>query len=103
MEDVQDPLARWDALCSRDRSSREATMEVINQEVLRRAEGIGPLSPGAATCPSQAADLNDMLARILMFSKRCPFGDVREKCSGILQSVQVRRFSVSFYYFVIFV
>ncbi|XP_048105891.1 sestrin-1 isoform X1 [Alosa alosa] len=88
MEDVSDLVARWDALGSHDPSSREAAMEVISQEVLRRAEGIGPLSPGAATCTSQAADLNDMLARILMLAKRCPFGDVREKCAWILQNVQ---------------
>lgn len=95
MEDVRDTLARWDALGSRDPSSREAAMEVISQEVLRRAEGIGPISPGAATCPGHAADLNDMLARILMLAKRCPFGDVREKCAWILQSVQVRRSPVN--------
>lgn len=89
MEDVRDTLARWDALGSRDLSSREAAMEVISQEVLRRAEGIGPISPGASTCPSHTGDLNDMLARILMLAKRCPFGDVREKCAWILQNVQV--------------
>ncbi|KPP77461.1 hypothetical protein Z043_103110 [Scleropages formosus] len=89
--DVEDSEGSWEALGSRDPVSREAAMENIRQEVMRRVQNTGPAqenpsSPGAAgTCPS---DLNHMLARLLMLSQRCPHADVREKCAGTLQSIQ---------------
>ncbi|XP_030628720.1 sestrin-1 isoform X2 [Chanos chanos] len=89
---VQDAAARWDALGSRDASSRDAAMENIHQEVMRRVEGIGPIpkapSSPPATATGLASDLNNILARVLMLSKRCPYSDVREKCKRILKSVQ---------------
>lgn len=89
----QDATARWEALGSRDARSRGTAMEHISQEVMRRVESIGPIP---ATIPSPLAtaghptsDLNDILARLLMLSKRCPFDDVRERCVWLLQNVQV--------------
>ncbi|XP_036405413.1 sestrin-1 isoform X1 [Megalops cyprinoides] len=89
--DIRDSAGRWDALGSKDVSSREEAMENIRQEVMRSVENIGPMNevlsaPGSpAVSPS---DLNDVLARLLMLSKRCPYADVREKCARVLQSVQ---------------
>ncbi|XP_072299282.1 sestrin-1 isoform X1 [Eucyclogobius newberryi] len=92
--EVQDheSLGRWDGLSSRDASSRDAAMDLIQQEVLRKVEAIGPLpapvpSPPASGCP-QRSDLNDILAHLLMLSKRCPFRDVRERGIHLLQTVQ---------------
>lgn len=95
MDDQEDQEAagRWDALGSRDASSRDAAMEHIRQEVMRKVESIGPMpvsepSPPAGTGQT-TSDLNDVLARLLMLSKRCPFVDVKERCLWLLQSVQV--------------
>lgn len=89
----QDSLGRWDGLSSRDASSRDAAMEHIQQEVLSKAEVIGPIPAPAVSPPAsgspQRSDLNDILAHLLMLSKRCPFEDVRERSLHILQTVQV--------------
>ncbi|XP_075354619.1 sestrin-1 isoform X2 [Mycteria americana] len=86
---------RWDGLCSRDAATRAAALDTIGQAVLRRSETIAPV---AAVPPSRAADgllvpaardgLSEVLARLLMLSKRCPFPDVREKSEAILSEVQ---------------
>ncbi|KAM6367054.1 sestrin-1 isoform 1-T1 [Alca torda] len=86
---------RWDGLCSRDAASRAAALDNIGQVVLRRSETIAPV---AAVPLSRAADgplvpaardgLSEVLARLLMLSKRCPFPDVREKSEAILSRVQ---------------
>ncbi|GAA6228781.1 sestrin-1 isoform X1 [Lates japonicus] len=88
----QESLGRWDGLGSRDISSRTEAMDNIHQEVMRKVEAIGPIP---ALVPSPLAsgsapniDLNDILAHLLMLSKRCPFEDVRERCARLLQSVQ---------------
>ncbi|XP_067097409.1 sestrin-1 isoform X1 [Osmerus mordax] len=94
MEDQEDQEAagRWDALGSRDASSRDAAMEHIRQEVMRKVESIGPMPVSEPSTPSgtgqTTSDLNDVLARLLMLSKRCPFVDVKERCLWLLQSVQ---------------
>jgi len=91
--DVRDSAGRWDALASRDSSFRQSAMELIHQEVMRKIENIGPIpdpqssSPPAMDAPS--SDLNSLLAHVLMFSKRCPYEDVRKKCICLLQKVQV--------------
>ncbi|KQK85577.1 hypothetical protein AAES_39203 [Amazona aestiva] len=87
---------RWDGLCSRDAATRAAALDTIGQAILRRSETIAPL---AAVPPTRAADgllvpaardgLSELLARLLMLSKRCPFPDVREKSEAILSEVQV--------------
>lgn len=93
--DVRDAAGRWDALSSRDSSSRNAAMELIHQEVLKKIESIGPMpdpqcsSPPPAIDDSLSSDLNALLAHVLMLSKRCPYEDVREKCICLLQRVQV--------------
>ncbi|KAL0967751.1 hypothetical protein UPYG_G00256420 [Umbra pygmaea] len=89
----QDAAARWEALGSRDAGSRDSAMEHICQEVMRRVESIVPI-PAANSSPTPAAghptcDLNDILARLLMLSKRCPFDDVRDRCALLLRDVQV--------------
>ncbi|NWH21329.1 sestrin-1 isoform X1 [Grus americana] len=86
---------RWDGLCSRDAATRAAALDNIGQAVLRRSETIAPV---AAVPPTRAADgllvpaardgLSEVLARLLMLSKRCPFPDVREKSEAILSGVQ---------------
>ncbi|NXV77400.1 SESN1 protein, partial [Atlantisia rogersi] len=86
---------RWDGLCSRDAATRAAALDNIGQAVLRRSETIAPV---AAVPPTRAADgllvpaardgLSEVLARLLMLSKRCPFPDVREKSEAILGRVQ---------------
>ncbi|KAL7888756.1 hypothetical protein AOLI_G00037300 [Acnodon oligacanthus] len=86
--DGRDVVAMWEGLASRDAASRDAAMESLQQEMMRRVESIGPVPE--TPCSSSASDLNHVLARILMLSKRCPYGDVREKCIWLLQSVQVR-------------
>ncbi|KAG1963978.1 sestrin-1 [Pimephales promelas] len=92
MMDVRDSAGRWDALASRDSSFRQSAMELIHQEVMRKIENIGPIpdpqssSPPAMDAPS--SDLNSLLAHVLMFSKRCPYEDVRKKCICLLQKVQ---------------
>lgn len=95
MMEVQDQesLGRWVGLGSRDTISRTEAMENIRQEVMRKAEAIGPipssaLSPSASGSPPNS-DLNDILTHLLMLSKRCPFEDVRERCIRLLQAVQV--------------
>lgn len=92
MMEVQDQesLGRWDRLGSRDLSTRLEAMEIISQEVTRKVEAIGPLtSSPPATGTVLSSDLNDILAHLLMLSKRCPFEDVRERCIQLLQEVQV--------------
>lgn len=89
---------RWDGLCSRDASTRDAALENIRQAVLRRTAQISPVkedpppesSEGRLTSATALDRLNEMLARLLMLSKRCPFRDVREKSESILKNVQVR-------------
>ncbi|XP_010571713.1 sestrin-1 isoform X2 [Haliaeetus albicilla] len=86
---------RWDGLCSRDAATRAAALDTIGQAVLRRSETVAPV---AALPPTRAADglpvpaardgLSEVLARLLMLSKRCPFPDVREKSEEILGEVQ---------------
>ncbi|KAG5846510.1 hypothetical protein ANANG_G00115730 [Anguilla anguilla] len=89
--DVIDPAERWGALASKDENSRDLAMETIRQEVMRCVENIGPIgevsSPPASAAVSQF-ELNAVLARLLMLSKRCPYADVREKCAWVLQNVQ---------------
>lgn len=89
----QESLGRWDGLGSRDVSSRTEAMENICQDVMRKVEAIGPVpalapSPPASGSPPNS-DLNDILAHLLMLSKRCPFEDVKEQCIRLLQAVQV--------------
>ncbi|XP_043398692.1 sestrin-1 isoform X9 [Chelonia mydas] len=87
---------RWDGLCSRDASTRDAALENIRQAVLRRTAQISPVkedpppesSEGRLTSATALDRLNEMLARLLMLSKRCPFRDVREKSESILKNVQ---------------
>ncbi|KAL0164759.1 hypothetical protein M9458_040512, partial [Cirrhinus mrigala] len=92
--DVRDSAGRWDALASRDSSSRHAAMELIHQEVMKRIETMGPIpDPQSSSPPAMddglSSDLNTFLAHVLMLSKRCPYEDVREKCICLLQKVQV--------------
>lgn len=96
--------ARWDGLCSRDAGSRDVALENIRQAVLKKSEAMASgkemssPSPVASAseellpaAPTRAQDgLNEMLARLLMLSKRCPFRDVREKSAAILRTVQVK-------------
>ncbi|XP_033874491.3 sestrin-1-like isoform X2 [Acipenser ruthenus] len=90
--DICEGAGMWDGLGSRDTRSREMSMENISQEVLRRAEKIGPISKEVLQplrSPVSSPDgLNWMLARLLMLSRRCPYADVREKCLSVLQIVQ---------------
>uniref|UniRef100_A0A8C2J6J9 Sestrin 1 n=1 Tax=Cyprinus carpio TaxID=7962 RepID=A0A8C2J6J9_CYPCA len=91
--DVRDAAGRWDALGSRDSSSRQAAMELIHQEVMKRIETMGPIpDPQSSSLPamddSLSSDLNALLAHVLMLSKQCPYEDVREKCICLLQKVQ---------------
>lgn len=90
----QESLGRWDGLGSRDAISRVETMENIRQVVMKKVEAIKPIPSGAPSPPASgsppSSDLNDILAHLLMLSKRCPFEDVRERSSRLLQSVQVR-------------
>lgn len=96
----QESLGRWDGLGSRDASSRTAAMDHIGQDVMRKIDAIGPILasaplPAALGCPPNS-DLNDILAHLLMLSKRCPFEDVRERCIRLLQAVQVGDPDLSF-------
>ncbi|KAK1889543.1 putative 12.4 kDa protein in nrdA-td intergenic region [Dissostichus eleginoides] len=89
--EVQDreSLGRWEGLGSRDAISRTEAMENIRQDVMRRVETIRPitsLAPASKSPPK--SDLNDILAHLLMLTKRCPFDDVKEQCVRILQGVQ---------------
>ncbi|KAF5890547.1 sestrin-1 isoform X1, partial [Clarias magur] len=93
--DVRDGTAAWEALASRDSCSRDAAMEHIEQEVKRKVESIGPImksssssSSSTSSSSSSSEDLNCVLARILMLSKRCPYEDVKEKCIWLLRRVQ---------------
>lgn len=81
---------RWDGLCSRDAAARDAALDTIGQAVLRRAESIasGAAAEGLAV-PAARDGLGEVLARLLMLSKRCPFPDVREQSEAILSGVQV--------------
>lgn len=97
---------RWDGLCSRDASAREGALENIKQAALKKSEaaalGLKASSADPATAAAteglllsaaihKAGDgLNQMLVRLLMLTKRCPFRDVREKSEAILTSVQVK-------------
>ncbi|XP_007255735.2 sestrin-1 isoform X2 [Astyanax mexicanus] len=84
--DSRDSGATWEGLASRDAGSRDAAMESLHQEVMKRVKSIGPV-PETPYSPA-ASDLNHILARILMLSKRCPYDDVKEKCIWILRSIQ---------------
>lgn len=95
---------RWDGLCSRDASAREGALENIKQAALKKSEAaaLGLKASSADTAAAteglllsaaihKAGDgLNQMLVRLLMLTKRCPFRDVREKSEAILTSVQVK-------------
>lgn len=89
----QESLGRWDGLGSRDAISRVEAMENIRQVVMKKVEAIKPILSGAPSPPASGSppgsDLNDILAHLLMLSKRCPFEDVRERSRRLLQSVQV--------------
>lgn len=89
----QESLGRWDGLGSRDTILRIEAMESIRQAVMRKVEAIKPLPSGAVSPPASGSppnsDLNDILAHLLMLSKRCPFEDVRERSSRLLQAIQV--------------
>lgn len=94
--------ARWDGLRSREAGARDSAWEHIRQAVLRKSEALalarGRPAPPAAdrppppppAAPAPSAGLNEMLARLLMLSKRCPFRDVREKSEALLRTVQVK-------------
>lgn len=94
-----DGEVRWDGLCSRDASARGGALENIKQLVLKKSEAMA-LDQGSASPPaaerllpsgnSAPGELNQMLARLLTLSKRCPFRDVREKTEAILKHVQVK-------------
>ncbi|XP_063351580.1 sestrin-1 isoform X1 [Pelmatolapia mariae] len=88
----QESVERWDRLGSRDPSSRADAIENICQEVMRKVETIGPIPPVAplslASGSPPGNDLNDILAHVLMLSRRCPFEDVRERCSQLLRNIQ---------------
>ncbi|XP_039873717.1 sestrin-1 isoform X1 [Simochromis diagramma] len=88
----QESVGRWDRLGSRDPSSRADAIENICQEVMRKVETIGPIPPVAPLSPASGSppgnDLNDILAHVLMLSRRCPFEDVRERCSQLLRNIQ---------------
>ncbi|XP_025998737.1 LOW QUALITY PROTEIN: sestrin-1 [Astatotilapia calliptera] len=88
----QESVGRWDRLGSRDPSSRADAIENICQEVMRKVETIGPIPPVAplslASGSPPGNDLNDILAHVLMLSRRCPFEDVRERCSQLLRNIQ---------------
>lgn len=89
----QESLGRWDGLCSRDATSRSEAMENIRQVLMKKIEVIKPipsgaLSPSALGSPPNS-DLNQILAHLLMLSKRCPFEDVRARSGQLLQAVQV--------------
>ncbi|KAJ8270617.1 hypothetical protein GJAV_G00117190 [Gymnothorax javanicus] len=95
--DVTDSAGRWDALASKDENSREVAMESIGQEVMKCVENIGPIEVVPSPPDSAAVsliELNTILARLLMLSKRCPYADVREKCARVLQSVQTQTLHV---------
>uniref|UniRef100_A0A674HX61 Sestrin 1 n=1 Tax=Terrapene triunguis TaxID=2587831 RepID=A0A674HX61_9SAUR len=93
---MEEGEVRWDGLCSRDASTRDAALENIRQAVLRRTTQISPVkedpppesSEGHLASATALERLNEMLARLLMLSKRCPFRDVREKSASILSNVQ---------------
>lgn len=87
----QESLGRWDGLCSRDATSRTETMENIRQVVIKKVEAIKPIPSGAwsPTGSPPNSDLNEILAHLLMLSKRCPFEDVRARSGQLLQAVQV--------------
>ncbi|XP_034621805.1 sestrin-1 isoform X3 [Trachemys scripta elegans] len=93
---MEEGEVRWDGLCSRDASTRDAALENIRQAVLRRTAQISPVkedpppesSEGHLASATALERLNEMLARLLMLSKRCPFRDVREKSASILSNVQ---------------
>uniref|UniRef100_A0A669E1M7 Sestrin 1 n=1 Tax=Oreochromis niloticus TaxID=8128 RepID=A0A669E1M7_ORENI len=88
----QESVGRWDRLGTRDPSSRADAIENICQEVMRKVETIGPIPPVAPLSPASGSppgnDLNDILAHVLMLSRRCPFEDVRERCSQLLRNIQ---------------
>lgn len=89
----QESLGRWDGLGSRDAISRVEAMENIRQVVMTKVGAIKPIPSGAPSPPASgsppSSDLNDILAHLLMLSRRCPFEDIRESSSRLLQSVQV--------------
>lgn len=87
----QESLGRWDGLGSRDASSRAEAMEFICQEVMRKVEAIEPIKAATpAPGSSSNSDLNDILVHLLMLSRRCPFEDVRGRCTQLLRDIQVR-------------
>ena len=92
----QDALGRWDGLSSRDAASRDAAMESIQLELMRRVEAMGPAPASGPLSPASLGPLhrvlNGILAHLLMLSTRCPFQDIRERCGWLLQTAQVRRY-----------
>ncbi|ETE69949.1 Sestrin-1, partial [Ophiophagus hannah] len=94
---MADGEVRWDGLCSWDASARVSALENIKQVVLKKSKAMaqdqGSRSPPAAeglltSANSAPGELNQMLARLLTLSKRCPFRDVREKTEAILKHIQ---------------
>ncbi|XP_053153771.1 sestrin-1 isoform X5 [Hemicordylus capensis] len=102
----RDGEVRWDGLCSRDAGSRDSALENIRQAVLKKSEAIALIKENISPPPAAAEGLllpsankargvlNEMLARLLMLSKRCPFRDVREKSGAILVNVQVQELGI---------
>lgn len=101
----QESVGRWDGLGSRDASSRAEAMEFICQEVMRKVEAIEPIKAATPSSPALGSppnsDLNDILVHLLMLSRRCPFGDVRERCSTLLRDIQVGNLTLLLNLFVI--
>lgn len=89
----QESVWRYDGLGSRDAISRSEAMKNIWHVVMRKVEAIKPMPSGAlspiASVSPPNSELNDILAHLLMLSKRCPFEDIRDQSSQLLQSVQV--------------
>lgn len=76
----------WEGLCSRDVRTRELAMQNINEMLQSSMMVSGAVTNGMET--PGPAEVNQVLARLLMLSKRCPFPDVRGKSLEILSKVQ---------------
>ncbi|MEE6475990.1 hypothetical protein FKM82_010931 [Ascaphus truei] len=89
MADSDDDLI-WEALCSRDCWTREMAMENLRRKVLRSTDRPEPVMKHQYQHmdPPGPEELNQILARLLMLSKRCPYSDVRLKSLDILSTVQ---------------
>ncbi|KAM3930377.1 uncharacterized protein RB166_003981 [Leptodactylus fuscus] len=85
MAESEEKLA-WEGLCSRDVRTRKQAMKNIKQMVQSAISLRGPFTSVGDT--PESSEINQMLARLLMLSKRCPFPDVRVKSLEILNKVQ---------------